>query len=130
MNIFYNKHTKLKLNKKNRRTWLANPIPKPRKIRPIMSIATFWANPLIKAPAQNRIPPESIESLLPNFLVTVDATREDTRAAKYNDDVNIVSVWLSNLQYWLVELSAFCFLYTDGKNLFKNVSIDVTPPDP
>lgn len=109
-------------------TWLAKPIPNPRRIRPTMSIQTAWAKPFNKAPAQNSTPPISIDSFLPSFLVTVAATIEETSAAKYNDDVKMVSSRLSNLQYWFVEVSAFSFLYTAGKNSSKNESIDVTPP--
>lgn len=64
----------------------------------------------------------------PNFLVTVDATTEAIRAAKYREDVNIVNFVLLNLQYWLVPESSICCLYTDGKNFSKNIGIDVTPP--
>lgn len=85
---------------------------------------------MIRAPAQNRTPPKSIDSFLPKVLVTVEATIDEVRAAKYRDDVNIVNFWLLNLQYWFVELSAVSLLYTFGKNFFKNESIDVTPPIP
>lgn len=71
---------------------MANPIPNPSNIRPTISIQTFFARPLNKAPRQKSKPPKSIDNLRPNILVTVDATIEDKRAAKYKDDVNIVSV--------------------------------------
>ena len=48
------------------------------------------------------------------------------------EDVNVVSSWLSNTQYWLAPRSAAasrCLRYTDGKNLARNGSMDVTPPE-
>jgi hypothetical protein len=33
-----------------------------------------------------------MDGLLPNFLVTVDATSDARRAARYSDEVNIVRV--------------------------------------
>ena len=92
-------------------------------------MATFLAKPLMMAPAQNSTPPINMDSLLPNFLVTVDATNEAANAARYSDDVNSVSVSLSNLQYWFVDVSSASFRYTAGKNFFRNGAIDVTPPE-
>ena len=57
------------------------------------------------APAKKTKPPGSVENFLPNLLVTNDAPNDATSAAKYREDVNMVSVTLSNLQYWLVDLS-------------------------
>lgn len=110
-------------------TWLANPIPNPSKIRPTINIQTWLAKPLIRAPTRKSNPPKSMESFRPNLRVMVEATNEDKRAARYNDDVNIVNVWLSYWQYWFVDLSSFFFRYTAGKNFFRNGSMDVTPPD-
>lgn len=109
-------------------TWLANPTPKPSSARPIISIATFCAKALIIAPEQNRRPPTSMDNLLPNFLVTVEATKEANKAAMYNVEVNSVTIWLSNLQYWFVDVFSSSFLYTDGKKSLRNDGIDVTPP--
>ena len=92
-------------------------------------MATSFAKPLMIAPVQKSTPPINMDSFLPNLLVTVDATNEATNAARYNDDVNNVSVALSNLQYWLVDLSSASFRYTEGKNFFRNGAIDVTPPE-
>ena len=61
---------------------MAKPMPKPSKIRPIISISTFLAAPLMIAPAQNRTPPNNIDNFLPNLRVTVDATNDDNSAAK------------------------------------------------
>jgi hypothetical protein len=59
----------------------------------------------------------------------VEATKEDRRAAKYNDEVNSVSFASSNLQYWFVPPTFSSSLrYTEGKNFSKNDGIEVTPP--
>lgn len=93
-----------------------------------MSIQTALAKPLMMAPLQNKTPPKSIDSLRPNLRVTVDATIDASSAAKYNDDVNIVKVGLSYLQYWFSFAIKFFFRNTSGKNFSRNESIDVTPP--
>lgn len=110
-------------------TWFANPIPNPRKIRPTINIQTYWEKPLTRAPMRKSKPPKSIESLRPNLRVTVEATNDDNIAARYNDEVNIVSIWLLYRQYLFAVISKFFFRYTDGKNFFRNGSIDVTPPN-
>jgi hypothetical protein len=46
----------------------------------------------MRAPIRKSKPPKSMESFRPNFRVTVEATKEDKSAARYNDEVNIVSV--------------------------------------
>ena len=89
-------------------TWLANPIPKPRSIRPTINIHTAWAKPLRRAPAKKSRPPSNIDGFRPSLRVTVDATSDEIRAAKYNDDVNMVNVSLLYWQYWLVDVSS-CF---------------------
>lgn len=83
----------------------------------------------MRAPTRKSKPPKSMESFRPNLRVTVAATNDDSKAARYKDDVNIVSVWLSYWQYWFTVLSEFFFRNTDGKNLSRNGSMDVTPPD-
>lgn len=72
--------------------------------------------------------PRSIDSFRPNCRVTVNATKDENSAARYNDDMNIIIIALPNLQYWFVSVSAFCFRYTNGKNFFRNESMDATPP--
>lgn len=47
-----------------------------------MSIQTYLAKPLTIAPTQKRMPPESIVNRLPKERVTVDATIDDTSAAR------------------------------------------------
>lgn len=89
---------------------------------------TFSAAPFSADPARNVIPPPNIDHFLPKAFVTLEAKKEEINAARYNDEVNEVSNWLSNLQYWFVLMSSFSFRYTDGKNLSKKESIDVTPP--
>ncbi|THU46223.1 hypothetical protein C4D60_Mb09t02680 [Musa balbisiana] len=111
-----------------RLTWLAKPTPMPRRMRPRMSMRTFLAAPLSAAPIRKTSPPPNMDHLRPNVLVTIDAKKEAINAARYSDDVKVVSSWLSNLQYWLVLFSDFSFLYTSGKNFSRNESIDVTPP--
>ncbi|URE29916.1 hypothetical protein MUK42_26356, partial [Musa troglodytarum] len=63
-------------------TWLANPTPMPRRMRPMMSMATSLAPPLIAAPPRKMSPPPSMEILLPKALVTAEATKEATNAAR------------------------------------------------
>ena len=79
-------------------TWLAKPIPIPRKIRPNISMETFIAAPARIEPARNAMPPIRIDDLRPKALVTDEANKEATRPAMYNEDVKEVSSWLSNLQ--------------------------------
>lgn len=93
-----------------------------------MSMKTFLAAPLRVEPMRKVSPPPSIDHFRPNTLVTTEAKKEDTSAARYSDDVKRVSNWLSNLQYWFVLLFAFSLLSTSGKNFRRNESIDVTPP--
>ncbi|CAA7394662.1 unnamed protein product [Spirodela intermedia] len=107
---------------------LRQPTPTPRRMRPMMSMATSLAAPLMAAPARKVTPPKSIEILRPKTRVTVDAKKEATSAARYREEVNAVRSGLSNLQYWFVDVFIFSFLYTDGKNFSRNESIDVTPP--
>jgi hypothetical protein len=78
---------------------------------------------------RNNNPPKNMESFRPNLRVILDATNDDTSAARYSDDVNIVNVWLSYWQYLFDDLSKFFFRYTEGKNFIRNGSIDVTPPN-
>ena len=86
-------------------TWLAKPTPIPNKIRPMISIAILTAAALMIAPAKKTKPPMNMDIFLPNFLVTHDAQNDATSAAKYREDVNMVSFTLSNLQYWFVDWS-------------------------
>jgi hypothetical protein len=109
-------------------TWLAKPTPTPRRRRPMMSMATSLAAPLIAAPARKTIPPPNMDHLRPNALVTFDAKNEATNAARYRDDVKRVNNPLSNLQYWFVLVSNFSLWYTEGKKLDRKESMDVTPP--
>jgi hypothetical protein len=44
------------------------------------------------APAQKRRPPNNMESFLPYLRVTMDATSDANKAAKYREEVNMVSV--------------------------------------
>ncbi|RWW11408.1 hypothetical protein GW17_00024983 [Ensete ventricosum] len=97
-------------------------------MRPRISIRTLTAAPLRAEPTRKVSPPPSMDHLRPKALVTDDAKKEAISAARYSDDVKLVSSWLSNLQYWLVLLSAFSLANTSGKNFFRNESIDVTPP--
>lgn len=85
-------------------------MPMPRRTRPRMSIRTFMAAPLMAEPSRKVIPPANMDHFLPNILVTVDARKDERRAAQYREDVKRVSNWLSNLQYWLVLESAICCL--------------------
>lgn len=79
-------------------TWLPNPMPMPRNIRPIISIVMFFAAALRAAPARNASAPTRIEALLPLFLVTKEAPNVEISPAKYSEDVKSVSIWLSYLQ--------------------------------
>lgn len=65
----------------------------------MMSIARCTAKALRRAPQQKTQSPISMENLQPSFLVIVEAKKDAKRAAKYRDDVNMVSVWLLNLHY-------------------------------
>jgi hypothetical protein len=96
-----------------------------------MSISTFSAAPVSAAPTRNVTPPPNMDHLRPATRVTVAAKKDATSAARYSEEVNMVSSWLSNLQYWLLWFfSASCSLwYTDGKNFIRNGFIDVTPPE-
>lgn len=94
----------------------------------MMSMATFSAAPLMAAPTRKVAPPRSIDHLRPNTRVTVEAKNEATSAARYSDDVKVVSSWLSYLQYLFVDLSSFTLRNTDGKNFLRKGSFDVTPP--
>jgi len=102
----------------------------PRRMRPTMSMATSSAAALRAAPARKETPPPNMDHFRPRERATDATKKEATSAARYSDDVNAVSSWLSNLQYWLLlPPSAVCSLrYTDGKNLCRNASMDVTPP--
>ena len=42
------------------------PMPKPRKMRPMTSMARFWAAALRMPPSKNQRPPDSIEYLRPD----------------------------------------------------------------
>jgi len=77
---------------------LLNPRPTPRSNRPMISIAIFIAHALITAPEKKLIDPQSMLALRPLLLVMKDAKNVKTRAPKYNEDVNSVSIWLSYLQ--------------------------------
>uniref|UniRef100_J3MQV3 Uncharacterized protein n=1 Tax=Oryza brachyantha TaxID=4533 RepID=J3MQV3_ORYBR len=103
--------------------------PTPSRMRPRMSIITSVAAPLSAEPARNVMPPQNMDHFRPNTRVTHAATNDVASAARYSDDVNSVSSWLLNLQYWLVSLLAFALAYTDGKNSLRNESMDVTPPE-
>lgn len=109
-------------------TWFAKPIPKPSNNLPTINIQTALAKPLIRAPAKKSKPPKSMDNLLPSLRVTVEATSDAKRAAKYSDEVNIVSVWLSYWQYWFVDLLASFFSQTSRKNFWRKGVMVVTPP--
>ncbi|KAH0452642.1 hypothetical protein IEQ34_019941 [Dendrobium chrysotoxum] len=101
----------------------------PRRMRPRISISKFTAAPLRVAPIRKMRPPPNMDHLRPNSLVTVEAKKDATRAARYRDDVKRVRRLLLNLQYSLLENLSFCWRYTDGKNRLRKESIDVTPPE-
>lgn len=61
---------------------MANPTPTPSIRRPIISIAIFTAAPLIIAPMRNEMPPTVMDILRPYILVTTEAKKEATRAAR------------------------------------------------
>jgi hypothetical protein len=94
----------------------------------MISIAMFTAAALTMEPARNMTPPSSMMAWRPIFLVTLLATKDDRAPARNSDDENAVSHWLSYLQYRLL-LGLFLPLCTSGKNLLRNESICVTPPD-
>ena len=64
-----------------------------------MSIKTFCANPLTAEPARKSVPPITMETLRPHARVTLEATKDAKRAAKYSEDVNNVNVSLLYVQY-------------------------------
>ena len=78
--------------------------------------------------AKKTKPPVSMNIFLLNFLVTHDAPNDATSAAKYREDVNMVSVTLSNLQYYLANLSKLLMINRWKKNFYKKEAMDVTPP--
>lgn len=79
-------------------TCMEKPTPTPNKSLPIVSIKIFTEKPLMAAPTRKIKPPRSIDIFRPNRLVTHDAKREATcRAAKYKEEVNMVSFISSNL---------------------------------
>lgn len=47
-----------------------------------MSMVIFWALAARMAPMKKMVPPKSMERRRPNFLVTVEAKTEATRAAR------------------------------------------------
>lgn len=75
-----------------RLTWLPNPMPMPRNIRPMISIAMFIAAALKTAPAKKLSDPTMMLILLPLILVTYEAANVETRPAKYRDDVKSVRI--------------------------------------
>ena len=79
-------------------TWFPNPIPTPSMIRPNRSIAILAAAAFRVAPTRKLIPPQIILARRPYFLVIGDATKDATRPAKYREEVNAASPWLSYLQ--------------------------------
>ncbi|KAF3773461.1 hypothetical protein EJ110_NYTH47963 [Nymphaea thermarum] len=106
------------------------PTPTPRRRRPMMSMATFCAAPLMAAPTRKVKPPKIMDAFLPDTLVTAEAVKDATSPATYKDDVKSVRSWLSNLQYWFSWLASSCCLAnTEGKKVFKNTSMEVTPPE-
>ncbi|KAG8082151.1 hypothetical protein GUJ93_ZPchr0014g46975 [Zizania palustris] len=70
-------------------------MPKPSSIRPTMSMATFTAAAFTPAPAKKSAPPASMTACLPIALVTRPAASDAASPARYSDDVNAVSTWLS-----------------------------------
>jgi hypothetical protein len=62
-------------------------------------MGTFMAKPLTIAPAAKSKPLVIIVGLRPYLRVAMDANMDETRAARYSDEVNNVNIWLSNLQY-------------------------------
>lgn len=57
-------------------------MPKPRRMRPMMSMAMFWAAALTTAPAKKLMEPQMMLALRPLFLVTWEAPKVETSAAK------------------------------------------------
>lgn len=64
----------------------------------------------------------------PSAAVRRLAMSDEMKPAMLSEDVNSVKSWLSYTQYMFVLASA-AFFNTDGKNLLRNGSIVVTPPD-
>lgn len=73
-------------------------MPTPSRILPMINIEMFTAAALRTAPRKKLIDPTIMLALRPLFLVTWEAPNVDTRAAKYNEDVKSVRIWLSYLQ--------------------------------
>lgn len=73
-------------------TWFPNPMPIPRKIRPIINIEMLTAKAFKIAPKKKLTEPTIILPLLPRFLVTCEAAKVDMRPAKYREDVKSVSI--------------------------------------
>ncbi|KVI11579.1 hypothetical protein Ccrd_010009 [Cynara cardunculus var. scolymus] len=63
-------------------TWFPNPMPTPRKHRPMISMAIFCAKAFRIAPTKKLIAPKRMLALLPLFRVTWDAANVERRAAK------------------------------------------------
>jgi len=75
---------------------LAKPTPMPSRMRPRISISTLTAVPLRAEPIKKLAPPINIDILRPYILVMGDAKKEAISPARYREDVNVVSSWLSN----------------------------------
>lgn len=73
-------------------TWLPNPMPTPRRIRPMINIEMFLAAALRIAPIKKLTEPAKMLAFLPLFFVTLEAPNVDTRAAKYRDEVKSVNI--------------------------------------
>lgn len=69
---------------------MEKPTPMPSKMRPTMSIQMASAKALMAAPAKKIKPPSIMEIFRPNCLVTHDAKKDATSAAKYKEEVNEV----------------------------------------
>lgn len=64
-----------------------------------MSISMFIAAALSAVPAKKTRPPMSKMPLRPVVVVTRPATRDESNPDTYNEEVNAVRAWLSNMQY-------------------------------
>nr|ACR36332.1 unknown [Zea mays] len=87
------------ISDRNRGTaWLAKPTPQPSKILPTMSMARFWAAPLKITPTMKKTPATSMVRRRPRRRVVYEAKKVAVSPARYSDDVNSCSGWLSYLQ--------------------------------
>lgn len=91
-------------------------------------MATFTAVQLRTEPTKKSDAPISIEFRRPIFFVMWPATRHANMPARYSDDTNVVSSWLSKMQYSSC-VAAFIFSKMSGKKAFRNDCICVKPPE-